>query len=471
MIRVLSVASECAPLVKTGGLADVVGALPGALRPCGVEVRTLLPGYPAVRRRVGAGTVAWEEADLFGGPARLLAGQADGLDLLILEAPHLFEREGSIYLGPDGRDWEDNSRRFAALSWVGAEIAAEGIGGWRPDVLHCHDWQAGFAPLYLRERSPAADARSILTIHNVAFQGFAPADQRTDLRLPPDAMHPEGYEFWGRISALKAGLIWADRVTTVSPTYAAELMRGEFGMGLDGVLRSLPQGVAGILNGVDLEQWSPPYDRPEGKKACTTALRQELGLPDTPGPLCVVISRLTVQKGLDLLLDVLPDLLERGGQLALLGAGEPELEIAFREAADRWEGVAVRIGYDAGLAERLYAGGEAILVPSRFEPCGLTQLYGLRFGTIPVVALTGGLADTVIPATPAGLRAGVANGLQFHPIDADAFGRTIARLVELHRDRRTWRRMQRNAMRQPVGWDASATEYAALYRDVLATER
>ena len=466
MTDVLSVASECAPLVKTGGLADVVGALPAALDPHGVRMRTLLPGYPAVMDAMGRSTIVWRDGNLFGGQGELHATKVGGLDLLVLDAPHLFDREGSIYLGPDGADWPDNPERFAALSWAAAEIARDGVGKWRPRVVHCHDWQAGLAPVYLSARAPGTRMGTVLTIHNVAFQGLAPADMRGALRLPPGGMHPGGFEYWGRISALKAGLVWSDRVTTVSPTYAAELLTPEFGMGLDGVLRSLPRDVAGILNGVDLDEWAPPYRTPAGKPRHRAALREELGLPEAEGPLCVVVSRLSEQKGLDLLLEALPRLLEGGGQLALLGSGDAALEEAFRAAADRHDSVAVRLGYDAGLAKRLITGGDAILVPSRFEPCGLTQLYGLRFGTIPVVGLTGGLADTVIDANPAALDAGAATGLQVHPLTGDALGRALARLCDLFRQPEIWKRMQRNAMRQPVGWDRSAKEYAALYREL-----
>ena len=462
MRDVLAVASECAPLVKTGGLADVVGALPAALKPFGIRTRTLIPGYPAVLAELDRSRVVWRDGNLFDGHGEVHAATVHGLDLLVLDAPHLYARAGSIYLGPDGSDWPDNPERFAALSWAAAEIARDGLGDWKPSVMHCHDWQAGLAPVYLRDRSPDSGVGTVLTIHNVAFQGLAPADMRGALRLPPGGMHPGGFEYWGRISALKAGIVWSDRVTTVSPTYAAELLTPEFGMGLDGVLRSLPRDVAGILNGVDLKEWKPPYRSPSRKTVHKDRLRAEMGLPEADGPLCVVVSRLTEQKGLDLLLDALPRLLDGGGQLALLGSGEARLEAAFTEAA-RHPSVAVRLGYDAGLSKRMIEGGDAILVPSRFEPCGLTQLYGLRYGTIPVVALTGGLADTVIPANAAGLRAGVANGLQFHPVTADALGRALADLCDLYRDRDTWRTLQRNAMRQPVGWDPSAAEYAKFY--------
>ena len=470
MIEVLAVASECTPLVKTGGLADVVGALPGALAPLGVRTRTLLPGYPGVMDRLARTSTIWRDGNLFGGWGEVLAAEVDGLDLLVLDAPHLYDRDGSIYLDPDGIDWPDNPERFAALCWAAAEIARDGIGGWRPDILHCHDWQAGLAPVYLRERSHDVRIGTLLTIHNVAFQGLAPADRIGGLRLPAKGMHPEGFEYWGQLSALKAGLVWSDRVTTVSPTYAEELLTPEFGMGLDGVLRALPHDVVGILNGVDLDEWAPPYRTPAGKKRHKAALRAEMGLRERDGPLCVVVSRLSEQKGLDLLLEALPRLLDGGGQLALLGSGDRDLEAAFRRAAEHPD-VAVRLGYDAGLAKRLITGGDAILVPSRFEPCGLTQLYGLRYGTIPVVTLTGGLADTVIPATPAGLRAEAATGLQVHPITADALGRSLTRLCDLFRQPSVWTRMQRNAMRQPVGWDRSAAEYAVLYAELSAPDR
>ena len=465
MTEVLAVASECAPLVKTGGLADVVGALPIALAPLGVRTRTLLPGYPDVLRQIGRSEVVWRDGNLFGGQGAVRSTRLGALDLLVLDAPHLYDREDSIYLGPDGTDWSDNPERFAALCWAAAEIARDGLGDWSPDVMHCHDWQAGLAPVYLRDRAGGSEVGVALTIHNIAFQGLAPAERRGSLRVSEQHMHPGGLEYWGQISALKAGIVWADRVTTVSPTYAAELLTPEFGMGLDGVLRSLPKDVLGILNGVDLDEWAPPYRGPSGKARHKAALREELGLGDAEGPLCVVVSRLTEQKGLDLLLDALPRLLEGGGQLALLGSGDPALEDAFRGAADH-PAVAVRLGYDGGLAKRLIAGGDAILVPSRFEPCGLTQLYGLRFGTIPVVTLTGGLADTVIPATPAGLRARAATGLQIHPVGAAALGRGLSRLCGLYRDKDTWRAMQRNAMKHPVGWEESAREYAALYANL-----
>lgn len=469
-MRVLSVASECVPFVKTGGLADVVGALPVALAQIGVDMRVLLPGYPAVMAAIqGQGAEVARFDDLFGGPARLLTGRAAGLDLLTIDAPHLFGRPGGPYLTPDGADWPDNPERFAALSWVGAHVSAEGAGGWRPQILHGHDWQAGFITEYLM-RTGVHDVRTVMTIHNIAFQGVTDAARIGSLRLDPGRFHAGAYEYWGGVSSLKAGLMGADALTTVSPRYAEELMTPEFGMGLDGVIRHRRDRLSGILNGIDAVTWDPvtdplivPFRNPRGKPANKSALRAEFGLGESAGPLCIVVSRMTHQKGLDLVLEALPALLANGGQLVLLGSGEAWLEQAFTDLAGHQPDVAVRIGYDEGLSHRMIAGADAILVPSRFEPCGLTQLYALRYGTVPLVALTGGLADTVINASPAALARGVATGLQFAPVSAEALRNAFVTLCRLYSDQKTWTRIQRNAMAQPVGWDRSAAAYAGLY--------
>lgn len=468
MTKVLSVASECVPLIKTGGLADVVGALPGALSVHGVDMRVLLPGYRQVIAKLPTQEVAADYDDLFGGPARVLKAPLGDQLLYVLEAPHLFDRDGGPYMDAHGHDWRDNPERFAALSSVAAMIGTDGIEGWRPQILHCHDWQAGFVPLYLRELGAAGRVSTLMTIHNIAFQGMAPASRIGTLGLPRTGFHQRGYEFWDSVSALKAGLVYADKLSTVSPTYAAELMTKDFGMGLEGVLRERQEDMVGILNGIDEALWTPPYKTIAEKAEHKAALRKELDLPDDwPGPLCVVISRMTEQKGLDILLQALPALLDRGGQLALLGSGNPGLEEAFQRKAQKHPGVAVRIGYDEEFAHRLMAGGDAILVPSRFEPCGLTQLYGLRYGTLPLVALTGGLADTVINASPAGLAAGCATGLQFHPVTAQALAQAMMRLITLYQDKETWTRMMTNAMASPVSWTHSAAKYAALYQDMV----
>ncbi|NNE79726.1 MAG: glycogen synthase GlgA [Silicimonas sp.] len=474
MRHALSVASECAPLIKTGGLADVVGALPGALAAEGWALRTLLPGYPSVLRAVGAGKTVWKDKNLFGGPAKLIVAEAAGLDFLILDAPHLYDRTGSIYLDDGGQDYADNPERFAALSWVAAYLAANGIGDWIPEALHLHDWQAALTPWYIKEMG--ARAGTLLTIHNVAFHGIAPAARLNALRLPANGFTSDGFEFWGQINMLKAGIVAADKISTVSPTYARELTTPEFGMGLEGVIDGRQADLCGILNGIDLEAWNPAtdtaitthYHTPRGKKKAKARLEKEFGLPAADGPLCIVVSRLTEQKGLDLLLDALPALVDRGGRLALLGSGDRALETAWLRAADAHPFVSVRIGYDEDLSHRMFAGADAVLVPSRFEPCGLTQLYGLRYGTVPVVALTGGLADTVIPANTAAMRDGVATGLQFHPVTARALANSLMDLRAIYADAPQWSRIQRNGMKHPVGWDVSARAYAELY-DSLST--
>jgi starch synthase len=478
-VRVLFVASECAPFVKTGGLADVVGALPKALAPLGVEVRVVLPAYPSLAELAAGGRVAADLGVLNGGPARLLEASAAGLDLLLVDAPHLFARPGNPYLGPDRADWPDNHLRFGALSQAAARFALTGNDGWKPDLVHAHDWQAGLVPAYLRLGGGAGPA-TLITVHNVAFQGLFSATVIAELGLPPAAFDAEGYEFHGKVGFLKAGLVYADRITTVSPTYARELMTPEFGMGLEGVFAARRADLVGILNGIDLEAWDPQTDttitsrysgRTIARKAANrTTLEEHFGLAARPRtPLFCVISRLTRQKGIDLLIDALPRLVARGARLVVLGTGEADLEAALVEAARSCpESVAVRIAYDETLSHQMQAGSDAILIPSRFEPCGLTQLYGLRYGTLPVVARTGGLADTVIDANVAAVAAGVATGFVMDEVNAASLARVIDRVVDAFGDHRLWQAMQRAAMRHPVGWETSAQGYADLYEALAA---
>ena len=479
-MKVLSVASECAPFVKTGGLADVVGALSGALARLGAEVRVLLPGYPAVKTALPEDAEAYPLARLPGGRARVISARAAGIDVMVLDSRRLFDRPGNPYLGPDGRDWPDNHLRYGALCRTAARIATGGVGGWRPDVVHLHDWQAGLAAAYLKlGRRPAPP--SLLTIHNIAFQGLFPPEATTPLGLPSTGFHPGGFEYFGQVGFLKAGLAYADRISTVSPTYARELTRPELGMGLEGVIASRRAEVHGILNGIDLEAWNPESDphiaahfsakTPARKAGNRSAMVRRFGLDaGATGPLFCVVSRLTRQKGLDLLLEVLPRLLARGASLALLGAGDPDLESAFQAAAEDNPGrVGVVIGWDEPLSHLMQAGADAILIPSRFEPCGLTQLYGLRYGTLPVVARTGGLADTVIDANEAALRAGVATGFQFSPVSAAPLADAVDRACDAFADRKLWSAMVRRAMRHPVGWGASAEAYAGIYSELIGT--
>jgi starch synthase len=474
-MQVLAVASEIFPLVKTGGLADVTGALPAALGGLGVQVRTLVPGYPVVLAALKRPERLHAWPDLFGGTAGLLAGRARGLD-----PPHLFARPGNPYTGPDGLDWADNGFRFAALSRAAADIGSGAVGGYAPDIVHAHDWQAGLTHAYLRFNGGARPG-TVMTLHNLAFQGQFPASSFAALGLPPAAFAVEGLEYHGGVSYLKAGLHYADRITTVSPSYAAEIRTPEGGMGMDGLLRARAADLHGILNGIDIAAWNPAddgliaatFDRAHlgMRRANKADLQDRFGLDADPAaPLFAVVSRLTWQKGLDLLLEAEPALIGAGAQLALLGTGDAAIEVGFRAAAARHPArIGCVIGYDEALAHRLQAGADALLVPSRFEPCGLTQLCALRYGSIPVVARVGGLADTVIDASPMALNAGVATGVQFAPVTAEMLRTAIQRVAALYRQPAIWRRLQRNAMATDVSWQHPARQYAALFRDLLAS--
>ena len=479
-LNVLAVASEVYPLVKTGGLADVVGALPAALAREGIATRTLVPGYPAVLAAVRNAEVLHTFTNLHGGPARLLASQAAGLDVLVVDAPHLYARPGNPYVGPDGKDWPDNALRFAALAQCAADVAAGGIAGAPPDIVHAHDWQAGLVPALLHYRG-GPRPRTVMTVHNLSFQGLFPKALLATVGLPAQAFAIDGVEFHGAIGYLKAGLALADRLTTVSPTYASEIRTPEAGWGLDGLLRQRAGVLSGILNGIDETVWDPASDeylasrfdakrlaRRTGNKA---ELQTRLGLAVEPlTPIFGVVSRLTQQKGIDLLHDALPALTATGAQFALVGTGDLPLEEKFIVAAHRSPGrVAVHVGYDEGLAHLMQAGVDALLVPSRFEPCGLTQLCALRYGAIPIVARVGGLADTVIDANDAALAGGVGTGVQFAPVTRSALEMALERTMALWRDRAVWRRLQTRAMASDVGWTRPARRYATLYRDLVAS--
>ncbi len=481
-LTVLSVASELYPLVKTGGLGDVAGALPRALKGLGVEVRALLPGYPSVLDGGECLEPVAALPDLFGGAGRLLAGRCpDGLDLLVIEAPHLYGRAGHPYMAPDGTDWPDNAERFAALGWVAARIGLGLLPGWRPRIVHAHDWQAGLAPAYLA-LSDGPRPACLLTIHNLAFQGQFPVSLLDRLKLPRSAFAVEGVEYYGGIGFLKAGLFFADRLTTVSPTYAREIQTPAFGMGLEGLLQARADRLTGIVNGIDEAVWDPQSDEHlprrysarslAGRAANKAHLQRRFALTEDPAaPLLAVVSRLAWQKGMDLLLALLPRLAGMGAQLALLGTGDEALEQAFLEAARAHPGaIGCVLTHDEGLAHQVQGGADAILVPSRFEPCGLTQLYGLRYGAVPIVSRVGGLADTIIDANGAALMDGVATGFQFAPVTADALEGALARAAVLYRDKLAWRQIQRRGMTRRVGWERAAEQYASLYRDLAGVD-
>ena len=478
-LSVLSVASEAYPLVKTGGLADVVGALPAALAPHGVAMTTLVPGYPALATVSKGAKVVHRWSDLLGTTARLLAAEMGGHPLLILDAPALYARGGGIYGDADGKDWPDNWRRFAALARAAADLASGVVAKHRFDILHAHDWQAAMAAAYLRDApGPGAAAKSVVTIHNIAFQGRFAADVFPDLGLPTGAFALDGVEYYGGVGFLKGGLAAADAITTVSPTYADEIRRAEFGMGLEGLIEARGAHVHGIVNGIDRAVWSPDADPAlparygartiDRRRVNKRAVETVFGLDRSDGPVLTVVSRLTWQKGMDILIDALDDLVAMGGRLAVLGSGDAALETAFAAAAARHPGrVGVRIGYDEPLSHLLQGGADAILIPSRFEPCGLTQLYGLAYGCVPVVARTGGLADTVVDANDAAIAAGVATGIQHDGVTHHAVLRAIRRTMALYDRPDVWRRMQKNGMRADVSWTASGARYAGLYHSLM----
>ncbi len=477
-LRVLSIASEAVPLIKTGGLADVAGALPSAVAGYDVAMTTFIPGYPKVIAALGKAKAIHTWPSLLGEPARLLSGKIGEFPLLVLDAPTLFQRDGGPYGDVTGRDWADNALRFAAFARAGADIAGGAVRGHTFDIAHAHDWQAALVPAYLRFAPAGTAPPSVMTIHNMAFQGHYPADLFPQLGLPPEAWSLHGVEYHGGVGYLKAGLESAWAITTVSPTYAREIRTGEFGMGLDGLIRARAEHVRGIVNGIDTREWDPATDpalaspfaaRTLGRRAVNrAALEREFGLEPGPGPLFVVISRLTWQKGMDVLLATLDHLVASGARLALLGSGDRALEAGFVAAAGRHPGrVGVTIGYDEALSHRMQGGGDAILVPSRFEPCGLTQLYALAYGCVPVVARTGGLADTVIDANLAALASGAATGIQFNTVTPEAVRDAIDRTVALHRDASQWQQMQRAGMKSDFSWGRSGKAYADLYAELV----
>ena len=480
-MQVLYITAELYPWVKSGGLGDVAAALPPALIAEGIDVRLLLPGFRGFLDAFpGITDIARLTTPFATERVRVCLTRLPGSESLayLVDHPAFYDRPGNPYAGPDGSDWPDNHRRFGLFGWIAAELARGADPGWRPDILHGHDWHTGLAPAYLAARPPAAGhAPTVFTVHNLAYRGPFPGTIFPELALPPEFFSIDGVEFFGTVSFIKAGLFYSDRLTTVSPTYAREIQTPAFGWGLDGLLRARNNVLTGILNGVDPRFWDPRHDKnlPQtyctedaaaGKRAAKAVLQRRLGLePGDGGPLHGAVSRLTPQKGLDLVLAGLPDLVTGGGQLALLGSGDDDLEQAFRAAAEQYRGrVGVAIGYDESLAHLIIGGSDVILVPSRFEPCGLTQLYALRYGALPLVRRIGGLADTVVDATATSLAEGVATGFAFDDDSPSALMSAIGRATELFREREIWQRMMRRAMTRDFSWAAAARLYAGVYR-------
>ncbi|PXW98034.1 starch synthase [Sphaerotilus hippei] len=483
-MRVLQVCAEIFPLLKTGGLADVAGALPRAMKALGVDMRVLLPGFDAFLAGLEEAVPVAEFVTPFSTePVRLLYGWMPACDTnaYLIEAPGLYQRPGGPYADASQHPYADNHLRFALLGWMAARLA-EGLDSyWRPDVVHAHDWHAALAPAYVREvsdRQRYRVAATVYTVHNLAYQGMFGAALFDTLALPPSYWGVRGIEFHGQISFMKGGLYFADRLTTVSPTYAREIQGPEQGCGLDGLLRDRAHELSGVLNGVDDLVWNPATDRllPHtyntrrliGKARCKATLQAELGLQEDPlATLLCIVSRLTEQKGLHLVLQAVPGLIERGAQVALLGSGDAGMEAAFRAlAAAHPDRVSVRIGYDEQFAHRLIAGSDVIMVPSRYEPCGLTQLYGLKYGTLPLVRRVGGLADTVNDTRLETLDTD-ATGFVFDDFHVGALLHGADRAIALHRRKADWQLVQKRAMTQPCDWSVAAHRYLEVYQQAL----
>jgi len=479
---ILLVTSECAPLVKTGGLADVAGSLPPALARDFADIRILLPAYRSVLRSVKSARELAHFPDSAHFPAcRILDGGAvDGVPLLLLDCPPLFDRDGGPYQDAAGQDWSDNALRFGLFCRIAAELCkGHSSIGWKPQVVHCNDWQTGLVPAYLRFRQ-VIGVRSIFTIHNLAYQGLFPATLLEPLGLPAESFAIDGLEYHGQLSFLKSGLFYADAITTVSPTYAREIRQEPLGMGFQGLLEQRKDVLSGILNGIDTGTWNPARDahipqqydveRLQLKQVNKRALQQRLGLATAEDvPLFGTVCRLAQQKGIDLIVDIADDLLSLPAQLVVCGTGDRETQDTLLALGRRHPGKAgIFIGYDEDLAHLIEAGADMFLMPSRFEPCGMNQMYSQRYGTVPIVHATGGLADSVVDVTPDSLRAGTATGFAFSPCNSDALRSAVVRAANLFRDPQAWRAIQAAGMRRDFSWTASATRYANIYLQLCA---
>jgi starch synthase len=492
-MKILFAASEAFPLVKTGGLGDVIYSLPRALEKEGADVRVVLPAYRQVLEQIDQFHIAgWLQVKGAGRvhEVRILetSDRHLGVPLLLVDVPTLFDRPGNPYLHPDGYNWHDNAERFTVFSRAVAQLSSRmEMLHWKPEVVHCHDWQTGLVPALMSLE--AESTASIYTIHNLSYAGVFSHEEFERLELPQEWWSTHLMEFFGNFSMLKAGVIFADHVTTVSPTYAREIQTPGFGYGFDGVLRAMRHKLSGILNGIDQEVWNPATDSylphhyslkhhyMAGKRRNKEALLRQMGLApseqDLDIPLLGFIGRLVEQKGIDLLLDALPTLFDRHDlRLVVLGSGEHHFESALRELAALYpERLLLTLGYSEELAHRIEASADIFVMPSRFEPCGLNQLYSLRYGTPPVVHAVGGLADTVVDATPENLAAGTATGFVFDHPSPEALTEALERALALYRQPPTWRKLVRTAMARDLGWTHSAREYLDLYRKVATSRR
>jgi len=487
-MKILFAASEAYPLVKTGGLGDVVHALPRALQQQGMDVRVILPAYRLILEQISSLRIAgWLQVQGAGRMHMIRILETDdhhlGVPLLLVDAPDLFDRPGSPYLHPDGYNWHDNAERFTVFSRAVAQLASSSdILDWKPDVVHGHDWQTGLLPAFLK-LIPEAPA-SVYTIHNLSYSGVFSHEEFTQLQLPSEWWSADATEFFGNFSMLKAGIVFSDKITTVSPTYAEEIQTPGFGYGFDGVLRSNHHKLKGILNGIDQDIWNPATDSYlpvhyslkhrylAGKRSNKQALLEQLGLflqdDQLDAPLLGFIGRLVEQKGVDLLLQIIPSILDNhDARIVILGSGEKHYESALREMAALYpQRLLLTLGYSEELAHRIEAGSDVFLMPSRFEPCGLNQMYSLRYGTPPLIHHVGGLADTVVDATQENLENGTATGFVFHEPSAASMLHAVERALKLYQNTAEWHKLIRTAMAQDFGWTKSASEYIQLYSEI-----
>lgn len=484
MRKILFASSEVTPLMKTGGLADVSASLPMALDEQGQDVRIVMPAYRATLQQLDDVEIVGSlRLNGYHAPVNILQTTLPGSDVpcWLIDSPEHFDRDGGPYSGIDAKDWPDNAARFALLCRAIVAIAKDQAGlNWQPDIVHCHDWQTGLVPalLSLQPDRPA----TVFTIHNLAYQGLFSRELFDILDLPDSLWHMDGLEFYGLLSFMKGGLVYADHITTVSPTYADEICDYEFGYGLEGLLKlRASQGrLSGIVNGVDTRVWDPAKD-PELAKNYSAAtirfkavnkqaLQQRFALPDSAKTLVIgLISRLVSQKGIDLSIEALDQLLSENAdiQLVCLGSGEAGFEQDLRVLRARYpDRVGLQLGYDEALAHQIEAGADVFLMPSRFEPCGLNQLYSLRYGTLPVVRNTGGLADTVVDATEANRKNNTATGFKFTAANSETLIEKLHEVIELFSHPRLWRRMMLTAMLQDVSWAKSARRYLELYQQL-----
>jgi starch synthase len=482
---ILFASSEAHPLIKTGGLADVAGSLPRAIRNLRHDIRVIIPAYQRILKQSGNFTLAAHlELEGVDSPVRLFSGRLPGssVKVYLVDSPTHFDRPGNPYTLPDGSPWPDNAERFTTFCRAIQVVAGNTAGfDWQPDIVHCNDWQTGLVPPLLA--SQAQRPATVFTIHNLAYQGLFDRDTFEALNLPANFWSMEAMEFHDRFSFIKGGLVFADWITTVSPTYASEIQTAEFGYGLEGLISHRKYHLTGIVNGVDYSVWNPGRDtqipvqynqRSLSRKAENKrALQEHFGLPvDSSRPLFAVISRLVEQKGIDLILDIVPELVARDAQLVMLGSGDPLLESAIGKASTEWpRHIAAFLGYNEALAHQIEAGADIFLMPSRFEPCGLNQIYSQRYGTVPIVRHTGGLADTVTDTTPETLENRTATGFTFTAPTAAALDAAVTRALQYYHDPETWQQIIASGMKQDFSWKRSAEQYLALFEKVLANRR